>query len=216
MVNEKQAGTAREATYPLVFRTVPVVDGRTLLLACAVLGWIPVVCVREVLVTDQPIDEVIQLWSVAAMAVFVLGWLTYAWLGDRHFGESVCRLLALPTASGESFEAEIECNLPLDSRAPVVVRLRSQAALGKRPKLHWQVEQHVDSSDIRRLGGRRVVVPVRLNTPRGQRAVRRDGTSSSAVWTLEITRKSRGLNFRAHFVMPVADLYDLASRPPAS
>jgi hypothetical protein len=183
------------------FRSVPIVTGRVLLVEYAVTAWIPVICVKEALTTQQPVDEIIQLLFIAAIAVFILGWLTWSWLEFRSFGESVCRLSAPPAPVAGSVDAEIECNLPLDSTSPVVVRLESRAALSKFPKTHWQVERAVDPREIRRLGGERVVVPVRLDIPARGAAAGRSG----AVWMLAIARRRRGLDFRAEFIMPVMD-----------
>ena len=202
---------------PCEFRTAPVLEGRSLLLGYAVIGWIPVMCVREILVTDQPIDEVIQLSSVSGMAVFVLGWLTYTWLEYRLFGESVCRMPALPAPGAKRFEAEIECNLPLDSAAPIIARLQSQAPYAKNPKPHWRVEQRIDPGDVRRLDEKRVVVPVRMDIPGNAvtAAARKPGRGLSPVWSLELSRKNRGVNFRAQFIMPIADPSEVPpSGPP--
>ena len=181
------------------FRSAPIVTGRMLALEYAVTAWIPVVCVKEVLTQPQPVDEIVQLLFVAAVTVFILGWLTRSWLEFRRFGESVCRVAARPAPGAASFEAEIESRLPLDSPAPVVVRLESQAALSKFPTTHWRVERAVDPREIRRLDGKRVVVPVRLDIPAGGTPAGRSG----AVWTLTLARRRPGMDFRAEFVMPV-------------
>ena len=86
----------------LQFRSAPVVNGRMLLVEYAVTAWIPVVCVREALTTRQPVDEIIQLLFIAAMTVFILGWVTWSWIGFRRFGESVCRISALPAPGAAS------------------------------------------------------------------------------------------------------------------
>src|SRR6185295_914720 len=147
------------------FRSARVVSGRMLLLEYAVTAWIPVLCVREALRTQQPVDEVVQLLFVAAISVFILGWLTWSWLEVLYFGEAVCRLSAQPTQDASSLDAEIECNLLLDSPDSVVVRLESRVALSKFPRRHWEVERQVDPSEIRRLGAGRVIVPVRFDIP---------------------------------------------------
>ena len=181
------------------FRSAPVATGRMLLLEYALTAWIPVVCVREVLIEPQPVDEIIQLLFIAAITVFILGWLTRSWLEFRRFGESVCRVAVPPAPGAGSFEAEIECQLPLDTPAPVFVRLESHAALSKFPTTHWRVERAVDPREIRRLNGERVVVPVRLDIPaRGA-----PSGPSGAVWTLTLARRRPGMDFRAEFVMPV-------------
>src|SRR5262245_33581508 len=171
------------------FRSAPVVTGRVLLLEYALTAWIPVLCVREVLMTQQPLDEIFQLLFVATMAVFILQWLTRSWLEFRLFGESVCRLSALPVAGATSLQAEIECNLPLDGPASVVVRLESRTALSKLPRRHWHVEQRVDPGEIRRLSAKRVIVPVQLAIPERARTSARSG----AAWTLTIERRRRGM-----------------------
>ena len=181
------------------FRSAPIVTGRMLLLEYVVTAWIPVLCVREVLTTQQPVDEIIQLLFVAAVAVFILGWLTWSWLEFRRFGGSVCRISALPTASAAAFDAEIECKLPLEFPAPVVVRLESRAALSRLPRRHWQVARRVDPGEIRPLGAGRVIVPVRFDIPGPPPAAARSG----AVWALEIVCSRWGMTFRAEFVMPL-------------
>jgi hypothetical protein len=184
------------------FRSERIVSGRMLLLEYAVTAWIPVLCVREVLTTQQPVDEVIQLLFVAAIAVFILGWLTWSWLECLYFGDTVCRLSALPAQGAAALDAEIECNLPLDSPRPVVVRLESRVALSKFPRRHWQVERQVDPREVRRLGAGRVVVPVRFDIPARGAALAQAGS----VWVLEIAQGRRWASFRAEFVMPVMDV----------
>src|SRR5262249_34591879 len=142
-------------------RTAPILRGRALGLAYAVVGWIPFMCVREVLHTEQPIDEVVQLLSVAAMAVFVLGWLTYSWLEFRCYGVSVLRVLTCPIAAGGDLEVEIDCRLPLDSQAPILARLKRQIPLGKTQRLQWQAETKIDPGSLR-IDGERVVIPLRF------------------------------------------------------
>jgi hypothetical protein len=189
------------------FRSAPVVTGRMLLLEYALTAWIPVVCVREVLTLQQPLDEVIQLLFVAAITVFIMGWLTWSWLEFRRFGESVCRVSALPAAGAPSFEAEIECSLPLDSTAPVVVRLESRAALSKFPRPHWQIERAVDPREIRPLAAGRVIVPVRLDIPGGGATA----GPSRAVWALKVARTRVGMDFHAEFTLPVMEAVDAAA-----
>jgi hypothetical protein len=192
------------------FRSAPVVTGRVLLLEYAVTAWIPVVCVSEVLMTPQPVDEIFQLLFVAAMAVFILQWLTRSWLEFRLYGESVCRLSALPVARATAFQAEIECNLPLDGPAPVVVRLESRTALSKFPRRYWRVEQRIDPRELRRLGAKRVIVPVELTIPQRIGAAARSGPA----WTLTIERRCAGMNFFAEFVMPVIGASEEAASAP--
>jgi hypothetical protein len=198
-------------SYGHEFRSAPIVTGRMLLLEYAVTVWIPVLCVREVLTTQQPVDEIIQLLFVAAVAVFILGWLTWSWMESRCFRESVCRLSALPAASVSAFDAEIECNLPLESPASVVVRLESRVALSKFPRRHWQVEYRVDPSEVRPLGAGRVIVPVRFDIP-GHRPV---AAQSGAVWALEIACSRWGMTFRTEFVVPLMDASARVAEPLA-
>src|SRR5262245_15649508 len=183
------------------FRSAPVVTGRVLLLEYAVTAWIPVLCVREVVMTQQPLDEIFQLLFVATMAVFILQWLTRSWLEFRLFVESVCRVSARLAAPAISFAPEIECNLPRGGPAPVVVRLESRTELSKLPRRHWRVEQRIDLGEIRRLGAKRVIVPVKLAIPERAAAAARSG----ATWALTIERRRQGMDFFAEFVIPVIE-----------
>ena len=181
-----------------------------LLLTYTIIGWIPVVCVMEVWRTQQPVDEIIQLLSVAAMAVFVLGWLTYSWLEYRRYGVSVLRLLAYPAASGGCLEAEIECSLPLDSPAPIVVRVKRQVLLGKPERPQWQTETQVDPREVRRQEGTRSIVPISVPVPdQGPLARRAHGLAPQ--WVLEISRKTAGIHYHAAFVIPLDEVSDSAS-----
>lgn len=161
------------------------------------LGWIPVICVREVLLGGQPLDEIIQLLAVSAMGVFLPGWLTHSWLQFRRYGSSVCRLLTDPLVIGEPFELEIECSLPRDAGEPVVARLANKAARGKRLRLIWQSALQVDPAAITPRGAGRCTFRLRLCAPA------REGYGP--LWVLELRRKARGVDFRAEFTLPVRD-----------
>ncbi|MCC7487004.1 MAG: hypothetical protein IT529_18695 [Burkholderiales bacterium] len=195
----------------LEFRTASVVSGRTLLACYVLFGWIPVACVREALQGGQPVDEIIQLLSVAAMAVFLLGWLTRSWLEYDRYGQSVCRVLSLPGGAGGIFGAEVECSLPVDSPHPVIVRLREQTPRGKRIDAHWCVEGSVPPDALRREHGGRVTVPVRLEVPAPPRRPATHVRHASAPqWVLEVSRRRAGVDFRAQFVIPVPEARDEA------
>jgi hypothetical protein len=161
-----------------------------------VLGWIPVICIREVLIGGQPLDEVIQLLAVSAMGAFLLGWLTHSWLQYRRYGSSVCRLSG-PIAIGEPFDLEIECSLPQDAGEPIVAHLGNKVSRGKSLRLIWQSESQVDAAAVTPRGAGRSAFPVRLCIPA------RPGYGP--LWVLELRRKARGIDFRAEFTLPVRD-----------
>jgi hypothetical protein len=187
-------------SYEHEFRSALVVNGRMLLLEYAVTAWIPVLCVREALTTQQPSTEVIQLLFVAAAAVFILGCLTWSWLESRCFGEAICRL---STHGGERRRIRRRNRVQSSVESvPLVVGLESRAALSKFPRRHWQVERRVDACEFRPLGARRIIVPVRFDIP-GHRPA---AAPSGAVWALQIACTRWGMTFHAEVVMPVMDV----------
>jgi len=191
---------------PTELRTAPFITGRGLVIAWVAIGWVPVICVREVLLTAQPFDEIVQLLAVSALGIFLLGWLTHSWLAQRRYGVSVCRLVA-PVVIGESFDVEIECALPLDTGEPVIARFSNKAARGKALLQIWQAELRIDSGTIAPRGAGRVAVPVRLRAPEwSEVAPGLPGRAGfGALWVLELMRKTRGIDFHAEFALPVRD-----------
>jgi len=190
-----------------VLRTAPIVGGRALVLIYLFVGWIPVFCVLEVVQTRQPVDEVVQQLAVAAMGVFILGWLTWSWIEHRRFGDSVCTLLTFPVVIGGPLEADVECGLPPGSREPVTVRLVNQVPAGKSFVVRWQTEIQVEADALRPGAEGRSVVPVRLRIPEhpGAPASPRLPAGYGSRWVLALDRKVKRIDFHAEFVVPVAD-----------
>lgn len=182
---------------PTELHTAPLISGRALVIAWLVLAWAPILCVRAVLTTEQPLDEIIQLLAVSAMGVFLLGWLTHSWLEHRIYGVSVCRLPAAPIVIGEPFDLEIECAWLPGAGAPIVARLVNKAPQRKTARLIWQTEQRIDPGLATPRGAGRSAFPVRLCLP--------ERAGSGPLWVLELRRKAPGVDFRAEFVLPVDD-----------
>ena len=127
----------------------------------------------------------------------------------------MCRLITLPGVIGGWFKADVECGLPLDTSEPVIVRLLNWVGHGKASQLRWQTEQRLAAAQIQSLRNGRAVVSVRIQIPRHPDQVPMQSSpsfSGSTRWILEISRKTKGIDFFVALVnIPI---FDTNEAPP--
>ena len=185
-----------------------------LVLAYVFLGGPAALLLFALITKETPLSQSLALLSVSAMLLFIVGGLTYWWLRQRRYGESVCKLITLPGVIGGWLKADIDCRLPRESSGPVIVRLKNLTWHGKSSKLHWEMEQRLAPGTIQEQPGGRATVRVRLKIPRHPDQVPCRPTSfwdSPTHWTLEISRETKGVDFLTSFSVPV---FDTTEAPP--
>ena len=160
----------------------------------------------------------IPMLGLGSLLAFILGALTYWRLRHLRYGNSICRLITLPGVVGGWLKADVECALPADSDNTVVVRLKNLVPAGRSVSEVWRMEQRLS---VPVQPGERSVVKVRLQIPRAPeqrlpplKPGAWDWLGAVPIWTLELEKKVRGIDFLAQFRVPVYDVPDLPQPVP--
>ncbi len=155
-------------------------------------------------------DEQVFWWFIIPFSITGLGLLWWAGasvLRWRKYGRSVFQMASVPGVIGGQLAGVVRTPVKIEPDGIFRVRLTCTLCTTSRNgdisrNLVWQDEQCI-THDLLDRDTSRSAIPVLFQIPYECRPTDESDPKKMVYWTLEVTAKARGIDYRAEFVVPV-------------
>jgi hypothetical protein len=155
-------------------------------------------------------DEQVFWWFIIPFTIVGLGLLWWAGasvLRWRKYGRSVFQMASVPGVIGGQLAGVVRAAVKIEPQNAFRVRLTCTNCTTNRNgdisrNLVWQDEQCITHDLLQRDAGHSAI-PVLFQIPYDCRPTDDDDPKKMVYWTLEVTAKTRGLDYRAEFNVPI-------------